>query len=202
MSDSHDQNHRTAVTVAVIGGIFTLLAALIGLGAPLIARPGNPATTDSSSLSQSANQPVPTADLVSLNKPGLMAAVRLLGDIQAQAQYDLDPEPFSAVFSGEALKFYQADVENLRKRQVFAVAVRRSLAFDSFKLNSTGALAEVHATPVWEATLYSIATRQCVAYFPPVAWPQTLYLERTANGWLTYSLVMDNPELASPQPCP
>lgn len=201
MSDSQDQNHRTAVTVAVIGGIFTLLAAIVGLGSPLVARLGNPTASVSNNLSQSDNQPVPTADLVSLNKPGLMSAIRLLGDIQAQAEYDLDSKPLSAVFSGEALKYYQADIESLRKKQVFAVAVRRSLAFDSFKLNSNGALAEVHANPVWEATLYSIATRQCVAYFPAADWPQTLYLERTSNGWMTYAVTLDNPELASPQPC-
>lgn len=238
MSRPSEPSHQSAITVAIIGGIFTVIAAVIGLGGHLIDRlvipPTIVATQPSNTVfaappispmfvitvvnptpvlqAESPTQvpvaptvvlqvPSPTQDLVALEKPNLMAAVRLLGDAEAQAQATLDPTPLSRVLTGEALRQQLDLLTQLSAIPAFTVAVRHDLVFEEFTVSTDGTHATVRAKPTWETRTFSAITRQCIGYVPPTAFPQTLYLEKAFNGWLTYAIAFDNTNLPAVQPC-
>ena len=202
MSQSSDRSRHTGITPVIIGGIFTILAAIIGLGVPFVDRLVNSqSTTADVSEDPPHTRTSPTEDLVTLYRPSLMNAVRLIGDVEARALFDLDATRLTTVFTREALKNEQSIVEGLQRDQVYLVSVRHDLKFEGFSVNADGTRAEVRANPTWEETMYSVITRQCLGYLPPMEVPQTVYLERTSNDWMTYAIVFDNEVQANWQPC-
>lgn len=206
MSDSSKQANRIVILAAVIGGICTVLAALIGLSAPLIER-----TLDRMSASTLAPTDVPSATPIpttvsiintEAEKAAVMNAINLVGTIEAQALFDLDPEPLSKIFSGEALKSEITMLDNLKKNQFYQLSVRHDIRFEEITIANDGLHAEAYVIPIWETRVYSSVTKQCIGYIPPMEVPQRLYLEKTASGWIIYVIAFDNQQMPDWQACP
>jgi hypothetical protein len=202
MSQSSDSSRHSGLSVAIIGGIFTIIAAIIGLGVPIVDRMINHQPDPPTLTRQSSPQALiaATEDMVALHRPSLMSAVRLIGDVESRAMFNLDPTPLNTVFTGEALRNEQAKIMGLQQDNVYVVAVRHDLQFNGFTVNSDGTRAEVRVNPIWESTMYLLGTHQCIGYVAPMETPQTVYLERTASGWMTYAIVFDIPNV-NWQPC-
>ena len=206
MSDSSKQANRITLIAAVIGGVCTVLAALIGLSVPLIDKvidrtvPSTLAPTSAPS-----ETPIPTTVPISnieAEKASVMNAINLVGTIESQALFDLDTEPLSKVFSGEALKTETIAIDNLKKNNFYQLSVRHDIRFEEIIIADDGLHAEAYVIPTWESRVYSSDTKQCVGYIPPMEVPQRLYLEKTASGWIIYVIAFDNQQMVPWQACP
>jgi hypothetical protein len=135
-------------------------------------------------------------------KANIMSAINLLGSIEAQAYFDLDPTPLSNIFSGEALKAVTTNIDNLKKNNLYQVSIRNDIRFGEITLSPDNTQAEARVIPTWELSIYSSTTKQCVGYLPPTEQPQTIYLEKTSSGWIAYTISFDNKQSAPWQECP
>jgi hypothetical protein len=209
MSDSSKQTNRVAILAAVIGGACTILAALIGLSVPVVERLMNA----QSSVQPTPAQPtsVPGTIPVGMNtsptnleaeKAAVMNAINLVGIIEAQALFDLDPTPLNKIFSGEALKIETTIIDNLKKNNQYYVSVRHNIRYEEINISSDGTQTEAYVVPTWEIKLYSSATKQCVAYIPPTELPQTIYLEKTSSGWIITAIAYDDSQESLWVACP
>lgn len=209
MSDSSKQTNRVAILAAVIGGACTILAALIGLSVPVVERLMNAQSSVQPTLAQPTSVPttIPVETNASANnleaeKAGVMNAINLVGIIEAQALFDLDPTPLSKVFSGEALKTETTIIDNLKKNNQYYLSARHDIRYDEINISSDVTQANAYVVPTWEMKLYSSTTKQCVAYIPPTEMPQTIYLEKTSSGWIITAIAFDDPQGSLWEACP
>jgi hypothetical protein len=137
-------------------------------------------------------EPTPTMDLVAKYRPDLKAAI-VLGDVaEIQARRYLDPRPLHTIFTGEALEVELAAIQDLANDGIFVIARLENQDYRSFKVSDDGIYAEVQLVETWSAIAYSIVNQMCVARFPSQDAPQTVFLERRANGWLIYAIDHDS----------
>jgi len=209
MSDPSKQATRVAIITAVIGGICTIMAAIIGLSAPVVERLMNAQPAAQSPFGQSTSAPATvsivitaTANNLEAERASIMLAINLLGTIESQALYDLDPAPLSTVFSGEALKIETTTIENLKKNNLYQISVRSDIRFEEINVSPDGIHADARVIPTWESKVYSSATKQCLGYLPAAEVPQTLYLEKTSAGWIIYAIAFDDPQGPPWEACP
>jgi hypothetical protein len=176
------------------GAAVTILVALIGAYATIKA-----------SQSRSEPSPKPPAepqrDLVELYGPQLKNAIDLASTAEVQAVRDLNESPLSQIYRGTALKMRSAQVEELRRNGVFALAQREGISYGKITVDPDERHARVRVTPVWELVFFSGLTRQCVGRWPPYEAPQTVDLERTESGWMVDAIVFDSDTPQVMHPC-
>jgi hypothetical protein len=208
MNESKNQKSFWTRLPSILTESIALVAAIVGLIGGLVAvgivggdeRPGPvpPLPT----VTPAAAQPTATPDLVSTHRPSLMSAIRLLGDLEAQAVFSLDPTSLYNGFKGEALRLELAGIENLQRNGVYAVAKRQDLQFNEFIVSPDpdGLRAEVSVEAIWETAFYRIGTTICISRLPPHSIPQTVFLEQTSSGWVAYAIEFDATP-PNPVPC-
>jgi hypothetical protein len=146
-------------------------------------------------------QPPPSApvDPVALHKPGLISAIRLADNAEAEANLKLDPSPLYGIYTGEALRMALANVESLRSNNLCQESVLEDQNFQDFKVSSDQSAAEVRVVETWSSVVYQASTGQCLQRIPSHKVPQTIYLKRGEKGWIVDAVVHD---LVTPNPIP
>jgi hypothetical protein len=145
--------------------------------------------------------PEPRRDLVEVYEPQLKSAFDLACAAETQAIHDLNESPLSQIYRGAALKMCAAQVEDLRRKGVFALARRKGISYGKITVDPDERHATVHVTPVWELVFVSGYTRQCVGRWSPYEAPQTVDLERTDRGWTVNAIVFDSDTPQVMRPC-
>lgn len=189
----------------ILGGVGVLMFVLfIGvlLVVGLIAnykKTGDPLNSNSANAS-----PTPVG-LTSTNDkytPELKMAINSANNAQSTAYATLDPALLGNYYSGEALKAYANDVATLKKSKIYQISTMQKQDFEYFKVNEAATEAEVRVTETWESTVYRLGTRNCLLYYPPSPLPQTVYLKKSAAGWIVDSTVYETGAKKEPQACP
>lgn len=135
-------------------------------------------------------------------QPELKMAINSANNAQSTAYASLDASLLNRYYSGEALKSYTTDVENLKKGKIFQISTMQDQQFQAFKVNDAGNEAEVKVTETWETNVFQVATRKCLLYYSPTRIPQTVYLKKAQSGWVVDATVYDPGIKKAPQPCP
>jgi hypothetical protein len=208
------QENSRQVFAYLIGGVLALLLIGAGVAVLLLSRPkpGSDASVVPSTSPQpnptSKNpdstpelKPTPTMDLVAVNKPRLMSAIRLADQAEAEAERALDPRPLYNSYQGEALKSELARVNDLKSKGIYQVEVLEDQRFEKFNVTPDGNHADVRVTETWSTANYSASNGECLNKTPSHKVPQTIYLEHGSNGWLVDSIDFDKTEPVKPVPC-
>lgn len=135
-------------------------------------------------------------------RPELKMAINSANAAQSAAYATYNTDALRDYYSGEALKAFLADVEMLKKNNIYQVSTMREQEFQDFKLNQTADEAEVRVVETWETRIYQTPSRKCLAYHPPRKMPQTVYLKKSPRGWMIDANIHENKTPAEPQPCP
>jgi hypothetical protein len=117
------------------------------------------------------------------------AAIERADTIEARAMFTLDPSSLASAFSGTALADEERRIEDLRRNDAYVDQQLVSATIDSMTLEPSGAQVRVHLTERWKATLYSNATKTAIRDLGQSIDPQTMFLQRSANGWIVTSIV-------------
>lgn len=191
----------------LIGGLVTIIVALIGAYATMHANRPQPAAPrvpvePAADHGQQPRQLVePARNLSDLYEPQLKNAVDLASAAIVEATRQLNPQPLYQIFKGAALKLQIANIDAFRNNGVFAVAQRPRISYGDITVNPDERHARVHATPVWDLTFYSIMNQQCVGRLPAREMPQTIDLEASDGGWIITAVVMEDNAVPPLQPC-
>lgn len=199
-----------------LGAMFGGLASLIALVAGVVeiidfVRPDPTTPRERNQIGESmANvlggeglpAPTPTEDLLAIHEPRLLNAIDLAAYAEIEAFRELSDEPLYTIYKGEALKTALASVELLRDSALYALSQRNSITIDWVEVTPDGRHGRVRAIPVYEVWFYSIATNECVGYWPPYEVPQVVSLEQTEDGWMITAIVFEDDSQRPIQPCP
>jgi hypothetical protein len=208
------QEHSRQIFAYLIGGVLALLLVGAGIAVLLFSRrtPGSdvsvvpsaspqPNSTNKYPDSTPVIKPTPTLDLVAVNKPRLMSAIRLADQAEAEAERTLNPRLLYNSYQGEALKSELARVNDLKSKGIYQVEVLEDQQFEKFNVTPDGNNADVRVTETWSTANYSASNGQCLNKTPSHKVPQTIYLEHGSNGWLVDSIDFDKTEPVKPVPC-
>lgn len=146
--------------------------------------------------------PVTLASNAEKLQPELKMAINSANFAQVTANSTYNTDALRNYYSGEALRSFQADAENLKKMKIYQVSTIKAQEFENFKVNETGTEAEVRVVETWETYIFQTPSRKCLGYLPPTPMPQTVYLKKSPRGWLVDATIHDNKTPATPQPCP
>jgi hypothetical protein len=127
-------------------------------------------------------------DLVASLRPSLEAAIQAGDMAEIQASRQVDEHYLYPVYAGKKLQEEVAAVEELRHANWFAVYELEGQGFDSFSVDPEGTRAAVRLVETWSGTYDSTVNQKCVARLPRHRIPQTIFLERTATGWMIDSI--------------
>jgi len=134
-------------------------------------------------------------------KAELISAIRLADNAEINAYFSLSPAALYASYTGEALKTLLSEIETLKNNDLFASQTLDHQEFQAFNLTTDGQEADVKLEETW-TTMYSrISTQQCFSKVPATKYPQTIYLKKTAYGWIITTIVMGNVAKTDAIPC-
>lgn len=174
-------------------GVFAVVYFIVSQRKPT--KPVNLANTST----QSTPAPFVSADKY---KPELTMAINSANNAQTNAYATYDTTQLRNYYSGEALKSFTAEVENLKRGKIYQLSTLDDQQFEYFKVNDAGNEAEVRVVETWSSTVLQTPSKRCLAVYSAAKTPQTVYLKRSQTGWLVDATVYDTGIKRTPQPCP
>lgn len=159
---------------------------------------------DPANTANTNTQPTPVTLISTEDKyqPELKMAINSANNAQSNAYASYDTAALRNYYSGEALKSYMAEVENLKRAKIYQFSTLEGQQFEYFKVNDAATEAEVRVVETWSSTVYQTPSKKCLAYYAPTRTPQTVYLKKAQGGWMVDATVYDAGIKKTPRACP
>lgn len=121
----------------------------------------------------------------SMEKASIKNLIRQASDIEIGARKNLVTTNLSRVYKGDALKMVKSSVNELKNNAIFELSTLHDQEFIDIEVyqESRNLFARVEWVGTWSSHYHRLYDNLCLSHLEPLESPQTLYMEKTSEGW-------------------